>query len=46
MKVFTLRIDEQIFIKAQKNAILNKRSVSKEIEYVLEKAYKNSKPNN
>lgn len=34
---FTLRIDEQIFLKIKQNANKNKRSVSKEIEFALEK---------
>lgn len=38
---FTLRIDEQIFLKIKQNANKNKRSVSKEIEFVLENQLKN-----
>lgn len=35
-KRFTLRVDENIFEKIKEQAEKNKRSVAKEIEYVLE----------
>ena len=39
-KRFTLRMDEDIFEKIKEQAEKNKRSVAKEIEYVLEKHLK------
>lgn len=35
-KRFTLRIDKNIFDKVQSRAEKNKRSVAKEIEYILD----------
>ena len=40
-KVFTLRINEQIFNQVKINAIKNKRSIAKEIEFTLEQYQKN-----
>ena len=37
---FTLRMNEQIFLKIKQNANKNKRSVNKEIEFVLESQLK------
>lgn len=37
-KVFTLRINEKIFEKVKKAAEKDKRSISKEIEYILDNA--------
>lgn len=39
-KRFTLRIDEQIFEAIKEEAEKNKRSVAKEMEYILEKYLK------
>jgi hypothetical protein len=36
-KRFTLRIDAEIFDKIKEQADSNKRSIAKEIEYILEK---------
>ncbi len=36
-KRFTLRIDEDVFEKIKKEAEKNKRSITKEIEYLLDK---------
>lgn len=36
-KRFTLRIDEKIFDKIKESADRNKRSIAKEIEYLLER---------
>ena len=36
-KVFTLRISEKLFLKIQALATDNKRSISKQIEFMLEK---------
>ena len=38
-KVYTLRIDANLFEKIKESAHKNKRSIAKEIEYVLEKHY-------
>ena len=38
-KIFTLRIDNDIFEACKFEAYRNKRSISKEIEYVLENYY-------
>ena len=38
-KVFTLRISKKVFDAAKVSAYRNKRSISKEIEFVLEKEY-------
>lgn len=38
-KVFTLRIDQRVFEAAKFEAYKNKRSISKEIEFVLENHY-------
>ncbi len=37
-KVFTLRIDNNLFEKIKKDAEKNKRTITKHIEYVLEKS--------
>ena len=37
-KVFTLRMDEELFEKVKNVADKNKRSIAKEIEYQLEKS--------
>lgn len=37
-KRFTLRIDAEIFEKLEKRAKDNKRSITKEIEYIIDKA--------
>ncbi len=37
-KRFTLRIDAEIFAKLEQRAKDNKRSITKEIEYIIEKA--------
>ncbi|UTI41086.1 Arc family DNA-binding protein [Niallia sp. RD1] len=41
-KRFTLRMDGEIFENIKKQAELNKRSVAKEIEHVLEQHLKKS----
>lgn len=41
-KRFTLRMDEDVFEKIKEQAEKNKRSVAKEIEYVLEEHLKDS----
>jgi hypothetical protein len=38
-KRFTLRMDEKIFNKVKEQADKNKRSVAKEIEYLLEQYF-------
>lgn len=42
-KIFTLRIDENLFNTVQESAKLNKRSTAKEIEYLLSIYLKNQK---
>ena len=37
-KVFTLRMDEELFEKVKSSAEKNKRSIAKEIEYHLEQS--------
>ncbi len=37
-KVFTLRIDNNLFERIKKDAEKNKRTITKHIEYVLEKS--------
>lgn len=37
-KVFTLRIKQDIFERIKKEADKNKRSITKHIEYILEKS--------
>ena len=37
-KVFTLRISQHIFDKVKKAAEIDKRSISKEIEYIIDRA--------
>jgi len=37
LKRFTLRIDEKLFEQVKEQATKNKRSIAKEIEYILEK---------
>ena len=37
LKRFTLRIDEKIFNEIKTRSVKNKRSIAKEIEYILEK---------
>lgn len=39
IKTYTLRIDEKVFDFAKKRAIREKRSIAKEIEFVLEAYY-------
>jgi len=39
-KVFTMRIDEELLEKIRKDAERNKRSIAKEIEYILEFHYR------
>ena len=39
-KVFTLRIKQELFNLVKKEAELNKRSITKHIEYLLEKSLK------
>lgn len=36
LKRFTLRIDEKIFNEIKTRSVKNKRSIAKEIEYILE----------
>lgn len=38
-KRFTLRMDSEIFEKVKKQAEKNKRSIAKEIEYLLEQYF-------
>ena len=38
-KVFTLRINKEVFDAVKVSAFRNKRSISKEIEFVLENEY-------
>lgn len=38
-KVFTLRINNKVFDAVKVSAFRNKRSISKEIEFILEKEY-------
>ena len=40
-KVFTLRIKQDIFERIKKEADKNKRSITKHIEYILEKSLEN-----
>lgn len=40
-KVYTLRIDTQLFEQIKKLAVENKRSIAKEIEFMLEQAITN-----
>ena len=42
VKAYTLRIDANLFEKVKQQAMLNKRSIAKEIEYSLEKIYFNN----
>lgn len=44
-KRFTLRIDADLFEVVKKRAEQNKRSIAKEIEYLLEEYLKNSDSN-
>ena len=37
-KVFTLRIDNSLFERVKKDAEKNKRTITKHIEYILEKS--------
>lgn len=39
VKAYTLRIDTELFTKVEQKAKENKRSIAKEIEYLLEKFY-------
>ena len=43
MKTYTLRIDTELFNKVRQKAQENKRSITKEIEYLLEKFYLQNK---
>lgn len=43
-KVFTMRIDEKLLDKIRISAETNKRSIAKEIEYVLEQYYTDCSP--
>lgn len=43
-KVFTLRIDNNLFEKIKKDAEKNKRTITKHIEYVLEKSLEQKSP--
>lgn len=38
-KVFTMRIDEELLVKVRLSAEKNKRSLAKEVEFVLENFY-------
>lgn len=36
VKIFTLRLNKDLFEKVKQNAVKNKRSIAKQIEYYLE----------
>jgi len=42
-KRFTLRINREIFKLLEESAIKDKRSVGKQIEYIMEKYFENNK---
>lgn len=44
-KRFTLRMDAELFELVKKQAEINKRSIAKEIEYLLEQYFKNNESN-
>ena len=46
LKRFTLRMDSELFKMIEKRAAENKRSIAKEIEYLLENHIKNENKEN